>query len=114
MDELGVRLLPADNYKVCNGVTATHCAMFEVFGTAIHIHRPVDDQKRTRVSGWQFSVKGVPISYTDANVPRIEAAHSFVIRSISIGTHAWLKSLRKTLESNRRRLDEAQSQQRTA
>jgi hypothetical protein len=116
MDQLsGITLVPVLGYKVCNGVAATHCAAFQIFEQSIHVHRPVDDQKRTRIQGWQFSVDGVPISYVgDATMPRREAVLLFVMRSYEIGVTPWRQALDKTLIENRRRLDAALNQPQTA
>lgn len=115
MAELKIDFKPVNSYKVCNGVIATQCAMFVVFGGVIHVHRPVDDNKRTRQKGWQFSKDGVPVSYiADPYMSRQEAILSFAIRAQAVGEAPFTAALNKTQIENQRRLDEVQNQPRTA
>jgi hypothetical protein len=115
MDELNIKLAPTNTYKVCNGVLATHSAAFDIFGKTINVHRPVDDKKRTRIHGWQFSVDGVPVSYIGSqHMPRLEAVRSFVIRALSIGEPEFIKALDAVLHKNQHRLDEASRSDQTA
>lgn len=97
-------------YKVCNGVLATTCASFSMHDVVIYVHRPVDNKKRTMLHGWQFSVDGVPISYLGGiGVPRIDAVHSFIIRSLEITPDEWRGALTRTVAENQRRLREAEA-----
>lgn len=108
MDELTLNVTKRTDYKVCNGVLATHCTEFTLFDKTICIHRPVDDRKKTRIHGWQFSVDGVPVSYIgDPGMSRLEALHSFVIRALSIGAAEFLKALESVRKKNQHRLEAA-------
>lgn len=94
-----------DAYTVCNGVMATKCAKFVIYGRTIWVHRPVDDKKTTRLHGWQYSVDGVPISYLGGiGLSRNDAVIAFIMQSMELGAHTWNAALEKTVAENRRRL----------